>query len=245
MKPHIVLALLVLVWLGIACAPTRTDSSAPQQFAPAVPNSNNVQSQPAAAPTEIPPPIVPIQIVPTQIAPTQIAPTIPPLPTEVEQLTAVSKIDLKVRSGPGTNFPQTGVLKQGTRVTLLGRSQDGSWLQHERGWSSAAYLETEADVSSLPIVVIEAPPPITKPPTAAFVAIPPTRIPPTKVQVVEAPTTASNCDPNYTPCVPIASDVDCAGGSGNGPAYVQGPVRVIGVDIYGLDRDGDGIGCDR
>jgi resuscitation-promoting factor RpfB len=53
------------------------------------------------------------------------------------------------------------------------------------------------------------------------------------------------CDPNYSgACVPIASDVDCAGGSGNGPAYVQGPVRVIGTDIYDLDRDGDGVGCD-
>jgi hypothetical protein len=36
------------------------------------------------------------------------------------------------------------------------------------------------------------------------------------------------CDPNYSPCVPIASDVDCAGGHGDGPAYVKGPVRVIG-----------------
>ncbi len=53
------------------------------------------------------------------------------------------------------------------------------------------------------------------------------------------------CDPNYSgACVPIASDVDCAGGSGNRPAYVQGPVRVVGTDIYGLDRDGDGIGCE-
>jgi len=56
---------------------------------------------------------------------------------------------------------------------------------------------------------------------------------------------AQQCDPNYAgACVPIASDVDCAGGSGNGPAYVQGPVRVVGTDIYGLDRDGDGIGCE-
>ena len=44
--------------------------------------------------------------------------------------------------------------------------------------------------------------------------------------------------------MPIASDVDCAGGSGNGPAYVTGPVRVVGVDIYDLDRDRDGIGCE-
>lgn len=52
------------------------------------------------------------------------------------------------------------------------------------------------------------------------------------------------CDPNYDPCVPIASDVDCAGGSGNGPAYVSGPVRVIGRDVYGLDSNGDGYGCE-
>ena len=53
------------------------------------------------------------------------------------------------------------------------------------------------------------------------------------------------CDPNYSgACVPIASDVDCAGGSGNGPKYVNGPVHVVGSDIYDLDRDGDGIGCD-
>jgi hypothetical protein len=54
----------------------------------------------------------------------------------------------------------------------------------------------------------------------------------------------AQCDPNYSgPCVPIASDVDCAGGSGNGPTYVSGPVRVVGTDIYDLDRNGDGIGC--
>ena len=54
----------------------------------------------------------------------------------------------------------------------------------------------------------------------------------------------SQCDPNYSGCVPIASDVDCEGGKGNGPAYVKGPVRVIGEDIYGLDKDRDGIGCE-
>jgi hypothetical protein len=61
---------------------------------------------------------------------------------------------------------------------------------------------------------------------------------------VEEESGSSGCDPNYSGCVPIASDVDCSGGTGNGPAYVQGPVTVIGRDIYGLDRDGDGIGCE-
>ena len=65
----------------------------------------------------------------------------------------------------------------------------------------------------------------------------------TKVQAPPPP--ASNCDPNYTgACVPIASDVDCAGGGGDGPAYVRGPVYVVGTDIYDLDRDNDGIGCE-
>ena len=58
------------------------------------------------------------------------------------------------------------------------------------------------------------------------------------------PAAAQECDPNYDPCVPIDSDVDCAGGKGNGPSYVRGPVRVVGQDIYGLDRDNDGIGCE-
>ncbi len=56
----------------------------------------------------------------------------------------------------------------------------------------------------------------------------------------------ANCDPNYAgACVPIASDVDCEGGSGDGPEYVRGPVQIVGSDIYDLDRDGDGIACDK
>ncbi len=64
--------------------------------------------------------------------------------------------------------------------------------------------------------------------------------------VAPAPVAAApTCDSNYADgCVPIASDVDCAGGSGNGPAYISGIVRVVGSDIYGLDRDGNGYGCD-
>jgi hypothetical protein len=75
-----------------------------------------------------------------------------------------------------------------------------------------------------------------------------TKKPVTKVVAVRtkaAEPSGGDCDPNYSgACVPIASDVDCAGGGGNGPAYVRGPVRVVGDDIYDLDRDGDGTACD-
>jgi hypothetical protein len=41
------------------------------------------------------------------------------------------------------------------------------------------------------------------------------------------------------------SDVDCAGGSGNGPGYVAGKnFSVVGPDVYDLDSDGDGIACE-
>jgi hypothetical protein len=55
-----------------------------------------------------------------------------------------------------------------------------------------------------------------------------------------------NCDPNYSgECLdPNASDYDCGGGSGNGPLYVYGTVRVVGIDHYGLDADNDGYGCE-
>ena len=65
-----------------------------------------------------------------------------------------------------------------------------------------------------------------------------------KTTTKAAPAASGGCDPNYSGCVPVASDVDCAGGSGNGPAYVSGPVRVTGSDVYGLDADKDGLGCE-
>jgi hypothetical protein len=62
---------------------------------------------------------------------------------------------------------------------------------------------------------------------------------------VAPPPPKPSCDPNYTgACVPISSDVDCGGGSGDGPGYVYGTVHVVGSDIYDLDADGDGWGCD-
>lgn len=66
--------------------------------------------------------------------------------------------------------------------------------------------------------------------------------PPPPAPVVEA----SGCDPNYAEaCVPIDSDVDCAGGGGNGPSYFDGVARVVGTDIYELDRNGDGYACEQ
>ena len=76
----------------------------------------------------------------------------------------------------------------------------------------------------------------------AKAAPPPTTAPP------PPPTTAPqpDCDPSYPDiCLdPDAADYDCAGGSGDGPEYVDGPVRVRPPDPFDLDREGDGWGCE-
>lgn len=51
------------------------------------------------------------------------------------------------------------------------------------------------------------------------------------------PETRSDCNPNYSPCIPNSPyDLDCAD--------IGFTVRVIGYDVYRLDRDKDGYGCE-
>jgi hypothetical protein len=58
------------------------------------------------------------------------------------------------------------------------------------------------------------------------------------------PTTLeAHCNKNYFPCVPDGKDADCSADA-NGPVYVNEPVCVIGRDVFELDADDDGIGCD-
>jgi hypothetical protein len=54
----------------------------------------------------------------------------------------------------------------------------------------------------------------------------------------------SESKPGFAWLPSFGGDVDCAGGGGNGPNYAFGPVRVAPGDPHGLDRDGDGIGCE-
>ncbi len=63
---------------------------------------------------------------------------------------------------------------------------------------------------------------------------------------VTPPQPSGNCDPSYPDvCLRIGiGDYDCADGSGDGPNYVRGPIRVLAPDPFGLDDDGDGIGCE-
>jgi hypothetical protein len=47
---------------------------------------------------------------------------------------------------------------------------------------------------------------------------------------------SANCNSNYEPCIPVATDLSCS--------EIRMVVQVVGEDSYGLDRDGDGYGCE-
>ena len=126
--------------------------------------------------------------------------------------------------------------KGNTVVRTAGRdgSKTVTWLVRTRGGTEVGRTVTGEQVTRQPVTEVTAVGTKAATPTPAAKPAP-------------TPTSASSgkCDSNYSGgCVPVASDVDCAGGSGNGPAYVQGPVQVVGRDIYGLDADHDGIGCE-
>lgn len=48
--------------------------------------------------------------------------------------------------------------------------------------------------------------------------------------------TLRGCQPNYGGCLPLVDDLDCS--------QIVGQVQVTGEDVYRLDRDKDGIGCE-
>jgi outer membrane biosynthesis protein TonB len=100
----------------------------------------------------------------------------------------------------------------------------------------------QATATPLPPTPTPLPPTPTPPPAT------PTSPPPTPTLPPPTPTQAPsvNCHPSYPDvCIPIGSaDYDCAGGSGNGPNYISGPIRVLPPDPYDLDRDGNGWGCE-
>lgn len=166
------------------------------------------------------------------------APTLTPTPTpEVEVATVLE--DVAVPPGAvrvddptrdvGTTAVTTagvpGVLTKTWRVTTTDGVETGRELLEE--------VVTTPPVDEVTSVGTRQPaPPVAPAPLAAPAPAP--------------PTAAGGCDPNYSgACVPVAADVDCAGGSGNGPAYVSGPITVVGSDVYDLDSDGDGIACIR
>jgi hypothetical protein len=88
---------------------------------------------------------------------------IPPTPSDTPTPSATPPIlgsvsslqSINVREGPGTNFSAIVALRPATRVEILGRNNDGTWLNirmedGDEGWVSANLIRLQATPTSLP-----------------------------------------------------------------------------------------------
>ncbi len=118
---------------------------------------------------QAPPPTV----TPTPEAPP--APTAPPEPTPeaiVEQPTAtpvpnlikVTNDFVNVRTGPGTGYQRVGQLALDQVVSVVGKSEDGTWWQIEfqggpdgKAWVIGQYVEFSGDADVVPVVKVAPP----------------------------------------------------------------------------------------
>jgi hypothetical protein len=140
--------------------------------------------------------------------------------TTIERITVPKLVGMKV--GRAKDALSDRGLKGTIRYKSTTRHPAGTVISQSRKAGAGVLRDT-----AITLVVAKAPPP--PPPTA-----PPATTPP------------RNCDPSYPDvCLdPTVEDYDCEGGSGNGPEYVDGPIRVRPPDQFGLDSDGDGWGCE-
>ncbi|NNE72608.1 MAG: FHA domain-containing protein, partial [Acidimicrobiales bacterium] len=129
---------------------------------------------------------------------------------------AVDWIDVKHRWGLTVTDPERAALAE--------------MLESCRGTSLPSDARAGADNTTLDVPTSTAPPTTDLPDTAA-----PDTADQEPLGFGEPPSSlAGECNPNYGGCVPIASDVDCAGSNEDGPKFVSGPVVVLGRDVYDL-----------
>ncbi len=70
------------------------------------------------------------------------APTIPAEPTARLPEAGLANVNANIRAGPGTEYMIAGSAPQGTRLTITGRNEDGTWLQLASGnWIYAPLVD--------------------------------------------------------------------------------------------------------
>lgn len=113
-----------------------------------------------------------------------------------DHLTGKAKSTVNVRSDPGNAFQALGVLRNGTEVEIVAKSEDGKWFQivypsgsNLRGWVLAESLEVTGDLSGLGVATPEN---IPVPVVPTSPAVTPTTTP-----------TPSNLTPTPSPTPPI------------------------------------------
>jgi uncharacterized protein YraI len=105
----------------------------------ALPSSAQAQTSPLASPALVAPTYATVKTTPT--------------------------VKLRVRSGPGVNYPILARVANGERLLAVGRNAASTWLQVvlpsgtvTEGWVAASYVTLSAPIAQLPVVAIAAAP---------------------------------------------------------------------------------------
>lgn len=132
-------------------------------------------------------------------------PTVSPQPTP---FVVVQTDTLNVRMGPGADFPIVGQLAGGQTVALIGRNEAADWLViccvgDKPGWVAARLVQTDADVTLLPVGLAPTliPTPTPRPRAAATATPAPTAAAPepTPTPPPAPPSTPTPGPPESTP----------------------------------------------
>lgn len=194
-------ALLAMVSLGCGLTSMLAGSTGPHEFAPTrtpmptfTPTTDGsafVEVAPVDAQSLVPEAQAPVEATqpesvvpsPTPLPPTPAEPTATPTP---EGVTVTVLQNMNVRSGPGTNYPIVGAGTVGQATKVLGRNDDGTWLQVEFpstsgvGWVFAELVQVTGDPQG--VAVAQAPPPPAPTATPVPTEVPATPVPEKKYQ---------------------------------------------------------------
>lgn len=174
------IALLSEFLLPSAPAPTETPTITPSPVLTATSLGLKPQAEPSSpTPTETAPTSTPTPAGPTE-TPTPTHTPVPeksPTPTPTQKVGAKATVkdtsSLRIRGGPGTEYPIFGALGEGDTVEILGRNEEGDWLyvrlpdgyEEDTGWISAKYVETTVKVEKIALAeATPSSPPSTSPP---------------------------------------------------------------------------------
>jgi uncharacterized protein YraI len=159
-----------------------------------------------------------------------------------DHLTGKAKSTVNVRSDPGNAFQALGVLRNGTEVEIVAKSEDGKWFQivypsgsNLRGWVLAESLDVNGDMSGLGVATPEN---IPVPVVPTSPAVTPTTTP-----------TPSNLTPTPSPTPPIPlPDLVISGTAISGGKLVitvtdqgLGPLTSATVAVSVFDLAGTGL----
>ena len=83
------------------------------------------------------------------------APPGPDEPTKPGGVTALASTNIRMRSGPGTDYSQVGTVSSGTTVPVLGRNASANWLfvrnNGQTGWIAAWLVTINGDINNVPV----------------------------------------------------------------------------------------------